>query len=72
MTVVNDFRDARDADTNWSSAMDYRDLDLDDLSDAQLAAIVQALRDSDGGEPTKLLTLLEGEIADRKRRGELQ
>jgi hypothetical protein len=52
--------------------MDYRDLDLDDLSDTQLTAIVQALRDSDGDEPTELLTLLEGEIALRKRRGTLQ
>jgi hypothetical protein len=52
--------------------MDYRDLDLNDLSDTQLTAIVHALRDSDGEAPTELLSLLEGEIAQRKRRGKLQ
>ena len=47
------------------------DLDLGDLSDAQLATLVQALYE-DGNEPTELLQCLESEIARRARRGTLQ
>jgi hypothetical protein len=49
--------------------VDFSDLDLKDLTDGQIATLVQALGED---EPTALLKFLERELARRKRRGTLQ
>jgi hypothetical protein len=50
--------------------MDISDLDLRDLTDGQIATLVQALHEDDEDEPTALPKFLE--LARRKRRGTLQ
>jgi hypothetical protein len=49
---------------------DLSDLDLKDLSDAQLATLVRAL--DEDGEPTALQRFSERELARRARRRTLQ
>jgi hypothetical protein len=54
------------------AGMASSDLDLKNLSDAQLAALVRALHADGEDEPAEIVRFLEHEIAQRKRRGELQ
>lgn len=50
--------------------MDISDLDLRDLTDRQIATLVEALHEDN--EPTALLKFLKRELVRRKRRGMLQ